>query len=82
MIIVGVRDGVNKTEDEAICGPVDDDVDGHVVFIDGCSVCVGPWSGRAGIAEVVTDPGEAREAGAGREVRYERKGRGRRGDTE
>jgi len=65
-----VGDGVNETENEAFCSPVDDDVDGHVLFIDGCSVCVGPWSGRTGIAELVADPGEAREAGAGRGVRW------------
>lgn len=68
---------MNKTENEAFCGPVDDDVDSHVVPIDGCSVCIWPGRRRPGIAEFIADLREAREADAVRGVRNESEGRGR-----
>lgn len=52
---------MDEAEDEALSGPVDDNVDGHVVGIEGDFLCIGPIEGRAGVAELATNGGEARE---------------------
>lgn len=44
IVVLGaqVRDSVDKTQDEAIRGPIDDNIHGHVVVIEGNAVCFLP----------------------------------------
>lgn len=60
-----IDDGVEETENEAFGGPVDDDVDGHAVGVDGDFLCIGPGVFYTLEAEQATDSGTATDAHAG-----------------
>ena len=60
-----IDDGVEEAENEAFGGPVDDDVDGHVIGVDGDFFCLGPGMFYTLEAEQATDSGTATDAHAG-----------------
>jgi hypothetical protein len=53
-----IDDCVDKAQHEALCSPVNDDVDDHVVGIYGNLITIRPWLSRPLVTEDATDARE------------------------
>lgn len=60
-----VNGRVQEAEDEIISGPVDDEIQGHVVGVDSYFIRIGPKVGGPLVAKEATHAGEARKTHSG-----------------
>jgi hypothetical protein len=54
-----IHNSVNEAEDESFCGPVDDDVDSHIVGVNGNFLGIYPLNICTLMTQLAADPGEA-----------------------
>lgn len=61
VIVIGgeICHSMNKTKDETVRGPVDDDVNSHVVIVKSNLVSIDPWRLSGTVSKVIADAGKA-----------------------
>lgn len=64
VIIMGskINDGVYETQHEAFSSPVNDDIDSHVVGVDGYFLCICEGRRRTRMTELTANCGETRKS--------------------